>query len=180
MKCWERRGDHARLEAILEEEGSVRDLEITICTKCGEQRTALDSAEIIEVAGQKCIIAFFKDITERKFLEQQLRQAQKMEAVGRLSGGIAHDFNNLLGVIIGYSELLGERVAQNASLRKNVEEIKKAGLGPPTLTRKLLAFVGRRVLDRRVWTLIALFAVRGRFLGLLSVGIVKLGTALAR
>ena len=127
LKFWERREDRARLVAILEEQGSVRDLEITFCTKSGEQRTALDSAEIIEVAGQKCIIAFFKDITERKFLEQQLRQAQKMEAVGRLSGGIAHDFNNLLGVIIGYSELLGERVAQNASLRKNVEEIKKAG-----------------------------------------------------
>ena len=178
LKFWERREDRARLVAILEEQGSVRDLEITFCTKSGEQRTALDSAEIIEVAGQKCIIAFFKDITERKFLEQQLRQAQKMEAVGRLSGGIAHDFNNLLGVIIGYSELLGERVAQNASLRKNVEEIKKAGHRAADLTRQLLAFSRQQVLDPKVLDLNAIVAGLEKMLRPLIGEDIELSTAL--
>jgi len=179
LKFWERPEDRARLVAMLEEQGSVRDLEITFRTKSGEQRTALDSAEIIEVAGQKCIIAFFKDITERKFLEQQLRQAQKMEAVGRLSGGIAHDFNNLLGVIIGYSELLGERVVENASLRKNVEEIKKAGHRAADLTRQLLAFSRQQVLDPKVLDLNAIVAGLEKMLRPLIGEDIELSTALA-
>ncbi len=178
LKFWERHEDRARLVAMLEEQGSVRDLEITFRTKSGEQRTALDSAEIIEVAGQKCIIAFFKDITERKFLEQQLRQAQKMEAVGRLSGGIAHDFNNLLGVIIGYSELLGERVVEHASLRKNVEEIKKAGHRAADLTRQLLAFSRQQVLDPKVLDLNAIVAGLEKMLRPLIGEDIELSTAL--
>jgi len=178
LKFWERHEDRARLVAMLEEQGSVRDLEITFRTKSGEQRTALDSAEIIEVAGQKCIIAFFKDITERKFLEQQLRQAQKMEAVGRLSGGIAHDFNNLLGVIIGYSELLGERVVEHASLRKNVEEIKKAGHRAADLTRQLLAFSRQQVLDPKVLDLNAIVAGLEEMLRPLIGEDIELSTAL--
>ncbi len=178
LRFWERPEDRARLVAMLEEQGSVRDLEITFRTKSGEQRTALDSAEIIEVAGQKCIIAFFKDITERKFLEQQLRQAQKMEAVGRLSGGIAHDFNNLLGVIIGYSELLGERVVEHASLRKNVEEIKKAGHRAADLTRQLLAFSRQQVLDPKVLDLNAIVAGLEKMLRPLIGEDIELSTAL--
>ena len=178
LKFWERPEDRARLVAMLEEQGSVRDLEITFRTKSGEQRTALDSAEIIEVAGQECIIAFFKDITERKFLEQQLRQAQKMEAVGRLSGGIAHDFNNLLGVIIGYSELLGERVVEHASLRKNVEEIKKAGHRAADLTRQLLAFSRQQVLDPKVLDLNAIVAGLEKMLRPLIGEDIELSTAL--
>jgi CheY-like chemotaxis protein len=91
-------------------------------------------------------------------LEQQLRQAQKMEAVGRLAGGIAHDFNNLLGVIIGYSEIFEERLGQSDPLRPKAELIKKAGQRAATLTRQLLAFSRQQVLEPKVLDLNAVVA----------------------
>jgi PAS domain S-box-containing protein len=75
LKFWERPKDRAKLVDLLKKQGRVRDLEITFLTKSGQQRTGLDSAQIIEVDGQECIIAFFKDITEQRLLEKQLRQA---------------------------------------------------------------------------------------------------------
>jgi PAS domain S-box-containing protein len=153
VKFWERPEDRARLIEMLQEQGSVRDLEIAFRTKSDEQRIALDSADIIEVDGQKCIIAILKDITERKGLEKQLRQMQKMEAIGQLSGGIAHDFNNLLGVILGYAELLEEGLGRNIKLQKTAQEIKKAGLRAASLTRQLLAFSRQQVLEPRVLNL---------------------------
>jgi PAS domain S-box-containing protein len=95
-------------------------------------------------------VSFVVDINERKSLEQQLRQAQKMESVGRLAGGIAHDFNNLLGVIIGYSEIFEERLDQNDPLRPKAEQIKKAGLRAAGLTRQLLAFSRQQVLEPKI------------------------------
>jgi PAS domain S-box-containing protein len=96
------------------------------------------------------MIGMNRDITERRNLEQRLRQSQKIEAVGRLAGGIAHDFNNLLTVINGYSEILLNRLAEGSPLRKEVEEIKRAGDSAATLTRQLLAFSRRQVLQPEV------------------------------
>jgi two-component system, cell cycle sensor histidine kinase and response regulator CckA len=90
------------------------------------------------------------DITERKRLEQQFQQAQKMEAVGRLAGGIAHDFNNLLTAILGYGQILLSEVAPDDPLRSGLEEIKRAGERAATLTHQLLAFSRRQVLLPKV------------------------------
>jgi PAS domain S-box-containing protein len=93
---------------------------------------------------------FAEDVTERRALEQQLRQSQKMEAIGRLAGGIAHDFNNLLMVISGYSEFLLERVGPDPALRGPAQEIGKAAERATALTRQLLAFSRKQMLAPKV------------------------------
>jgi two-component system cell cycle sensor histidine kinase/response regulator CckA len=117
------------------------------------------------------IIAVSRDITDRKNAEEilrkreeQLRHAQKLEAVGRLSGGIAHDFNNLLGVMIGYSEDIESRVAPGDPLRKSAEEIRKAGQRAAALTQQLLAFSRQQVLQANVLALNQLVSDMGKML----------------
>src|SRR5271163_2643772 len=89
---------------------------------------------------------FIEDVTETRTLEMQLRQAQKMEAIGRLAGGIAHDFNNLLMVISGYSEFLLERLGPDPRLRGPAQEISNATQRATSLTRQLLAFSRKQML----------------------------------
>src|ERR1700687_153734 len=93
---------------------------------------------------------FMEDVTETRMLELQLRQAQKMEAVGRLAGGIAHDFNNLLMVISGYSEFLLERLGPDPRLRGPAQEISNATQRATSLTRQLLAFSRKQMLAPKV------------------------------
>jgi len=88
-----------------------------------------------------------RDVTERKQLEDQLRQSQKMEAIGQLAGGVAHDFNNLLTAIIGYSGLALQRMEDESPLKPYIEEIKKAGDRAANLTRQLLAFGRKQILQ---------------------------------
>jgi len=100
-----------------------------------------------QVQGAVCMAL---DVTERKKLEEQFRQAQKMEAVGRLAGGIAHDFNNLLMVIQGYADLLAERIPAGDSLRRNAEQIQVASQRAAGLTQQLLAFSRKQILAPKV------------------------------
>ena len=138
----------------------VRNAELTIVPADGLSRTVVASGQpILDGHGRNlgAVIAMH-DITERKQLEEQLRQSQKMEAVGRLAGGIAHDFNNLLNVITGYGELISERLPQGDPMGAKVDQIKKAAQRAASLTRQLLAFSRKQVIEPRVLDLNALLA----------------------
>jgi PAS domain S-box-containing protein len=109
------------------------------------------SGRAVANGGEGMIFELFaEDVTERRALEQQLRQSQKMEAIGRLAGGIAHDFNNLLMVILGYSEFLLERLGAEPHLRGPAQEIASAAERASSLTRQLLAFSRKQMLAPRV------------------------------
>ncbi len=106
---------------------------------------------VVNNGGEGVVFELFaEDVTERRALEQQLRQSQKMEAVGRLAGGIAHDFNNLLMVILGYSEFLLERLGAEPHLRGPAQEISSAAERASSLTRQLLAFSRKQMLAPRI------------------------------
>jgi len=116
---------------------------------------------------------------EERCLEEQLREAQKMESIGKLAGGIAHEFNNLLTPIIGYSELVLNQTRNDDPLRQHIEEIKKAGERAASLTKQLLAYSRKQPLQPRVLDLNAVIAEVDRMLRRLIGGNIELVTRLA-
>ena len=142
-----------RLAGTMESQGAIRNLEFSITMKTGEKRDALASIEAIEIGGWKCFLATSNDITERKLVEEQLRQSQKMEAIGRLAGGIAHDFNNLLTAINGYSALALQSMDPSHPLFEFLGEILKAGQRAAALTKQLLAYGRKQILEPKLWDL---------------------------
>jgi PAS domain S-box-containing protein len=142
------------LDAAKEAKGSGvgRRIEYRMRRKDGEWVVLESTASPIRNAAgnvEKLVIVN-RDISERRHLELQLRQSQKMDAIGRLSGGVAHDFNNLLGVIIGYSEVLQDQIKEGDRLRVCVDQILQAGKRAASLTRQLLAFSRQQVLEPKV------------------------------
>ncbi|MEW6261903.1 MAG: PAS domain S-box protein [Thermodesulfobacteriota bacterium] len=107
----------------------------------------------LALKGQDMVLGLARDISERKTLEQQLQQSQKLEAVGRLSGGIAHDFNNLLTAILGNAEYLLAVLPKDDPRREEIEEIQNAGERAAALTRQLLAFSRKQVLQPQIMNL---------------------------
>ncbi|HEY1262952.1 MAG TPA: PAS domain S-box protein [Terriglobales bacterium] len=128
------------------------------------------AAEFLEVIAE--------DVTEKRVLEEQFRQAQKMEAVGRLAGGMAHDFNNLLMVISGYAEVLLEKIDANNPMHGRVTAIQQAADRATTLTRQLLAFSRKQLLELKVVDLNAIVSDMERLLRPLIGETVELTTQL--
>ena len=135
--------------------GRVRDYPLALCNASGGVSEVLYNATAFrndsgEVEG---VFAAARDITHRKQLEEQLLQSQKLEAVGQLAGGVAHDFNNIMGVILGYAELAQARVPMDDPAAKHIGRIRKAAERAAALTRQLLAFSRKQLLQPEVLNL---------------------------
>jgi two-component system, cell cycle sensor histidine kinase and response regulator CckA len=159
-------GEYQRLVELLSQTEEIKDMEMEwkrqdempITVRCSGRR----------INDENGVPAYFEvfaeDVTEKRVLERQLRTAQKMEAIGRLSGGIAHDFNNHLGVIIGYSRVLKRQLGGNNPLTEHALEIEKAGQRAASLTKQLLAFSRQQVLTPAVLSLNTLASEMDRML----------------
>lgn len=133
----------------LRDKGYVRYDDLPLEAKSGLRINVEFVSNVYGVNGTSVIQCNIRDITAQKRTEQseeQVRQSHKMEAIGQLAGGVAHDFNNLLGVILGYCELLEDRIAPGDSSRRMIEQIHSAGTHAAALTRQLLAFSRRQML----------------------------------
>ncbi len=144
--------DYQRMNEFLSESKELKDIEMEWKRANGEPIVVRCSGHRVDVkdGGPGYFEVFAEDVTEKRTLERQLRMAQKMEAIGRLSGGIAHDFNNLLGVIIGYSGVLKKSLDKSQPNYEYATEIEKAGQRAASLTRQLLAFSRQQVLTPSV------------------------------
>ena len=118
----------------------------------------------MEYSGRQVRLIVSQDVSERHILEQQLRQSQKMEAVGRLAGGVAHDFNNLLMVIKGHTELLRNALPPAEEYLRKIEQIERAADRASGLTRQLLAFSRLQMLQPKVMNLNDVVSDMGRLL----------------
>ena len=139
-------GEHKFEHRVVRPDGSVRMVEATIET------IADDSG------ASRRLIGSVQDITERRFLELQLHEAQKLESIGRLAGGVAHDFNNLLTVILGFTETLLDGLPAGDERRATAEQIRTAGRRAAGLTQQLLAFGRRQVFRMQAFDLNAVLA----------------------
>ncbi|MCG3196027.1 MAG: Sensor histidine kinase RcsC [bacterium] len=132
-------------------DGKVHEATLQTQQGAGNRKYRIVSSPLLNSAGEiTAAVELVEDITEKLSLESQLRQAQKMEAVGRLAGGVAHDFNNMLSVILGYGEMLLGDLQASDPYHETVAEIVSAGKRSAALTRQLLAFSRRQTLEPEV------------------------------
>jgi PAS domain S-box-containing protein len=127
--------------------------EVDLVARDGTKTPYFFTGELVVLDGRRCVVGTAIDLVERRRLETQLRQSQKMEAIGRLAGGVAHDFNNVLTVILSNSEMLAGQLSPEDPRRQELIEIRDAAQRAATLTRQLLAFSRKQVLKPRVLSL---------------------------
>ncbi len=164
LNVWCNPEERKQIVEQLLHEGQVRGAEANFRTKSGQIREVEISVESLQLQGEPCLLSVTRDVTRHRMLERQLRQSQKMEAVGQLAGGVAHDFNNLLGVILGCAELLGKDVVWNPAWNKRIETIKSTCLRGASLTAQLLTFSRRHILLPKVLNLNATVSETGKML----------------
>jgi PAS domain S-box-containing protein len=139
--------DRKKLMKGLKDNGCVDNLRSEFRCKDGSVKTALMSARFIDIDDEPHILSMTRDITSYLQIEAQLRQAQKMETIGKLAGGIAHDFNNLLMVILGYVELMLNDLDATHRHHEPLTEVRKAGCRARDITRQLLVFSRKQTIQ---------------------------------
>jgi PAS domain S-box-containing protein len=156
LDLWADALERERSRSLLFERGSLRDFPIVARRKDQSLRQCLMSAEHLELASGRSVIAVVRDVTEqraseqaRSELEAQLRQAQKMDALGTLAGGIAHDFNNILGAMLAYAELIKLDIQVPHQIETYLVELKRAGDRAKDLVQQILTFSRRQPQARR-------------------------------
>jgi len=154
----EERADSVSRRGLVGSEGTIRVPNRHMERSGGAVVTVDVSGSLVRLGDESRVLAILRDVSERQRLEAQLLQSQKMESVGRLAGGVAHDFNNLLGVITGYGDLLLHEIGPGHPSHRRVVEIRKAADRAASLTRQLLAFSRKQVLQLRVLDLNAVVA----------------------
>jgi two-component system cell cycle sensor histidine kinase/response regulator CckA len=142
----------------------VRNRQAEFHARDGRNFTALVSAEPLDLQDEPHLLMSLQDITERINIENQLRQAQKMEAVGQIAAGVAHDFNNILAVIQGHAELQLNVVGKDEPISESLHEISQAANRAASLTRQLLAFSRKQMLRPRPLNLPELLVSLGKML----------------
>ena len=147
LGLWLRPEDRAAMTAQLQEKKFIREWPCQMRTKTGSVREVLLSVEPMNFSGQPNILAIIQDVTDRLNLEAQLRQSQKMEAIGQLAAGVAHDFNNVLTIIQGHSGLLLHSPDTPASAHRSLTQISAAAERAGSLTRQLLTFSRKQVMQ---------------------------------
>ncbi len=159
-------GEYTRMVDEFRRSGRVDGFEVRWKRKDGAAITVRISGRAVASENEPADVleAIAEDITERRVLEDQFRQSQKMEAVGRLAGGIAHDFNNLLTVVSGYTEVLLDQLTPAHPLHAKAEAIQQASDRATTLTRQLLAFSRKQLLQLKVVDVNAIVADMERLL----------------
>ncbi len=160
--------------------GTAKELEETMPTPDNRLHSwMVFKFPLRDSSGRQYLGCIALDITERKQLEAQFRQAQKMEAVGRLAGGIAHDFNNLLTIIVGYTQRLLSRCSSKDTVYDELQEISKAGYRAASLTQQLLAFSRRQMLQPKILDLNAVVSDTSKMLQRMIGEDIRLATELA-
>lgn len=147
LGLWETSDDRNSLIVRLRDQRRFRDVACRFRAKGGQTRNTLVSAEVIDLGREPCALFIYHDITERLSLEEQLRQSQKMEAVGRLAAGVAHDFNNILTIIQGHTALMLRKHATQPGLAESLKQVGTAAERAANLVRQLLAFSRRQVMQ---------------------------------
>jgi two-component system, cell cycle sensor histidine kinase and response regulator CckA len=157
LRLWAEPKDREEYLRRLQTEGHVRDLAGPFRNKAGELRDCLISGELVRLGQDVMSLTTLRDVTDRKRaeeerhgLESQLRQAQKLEAIGRLAGGVAHDFNNMLGVILGYTDRELALRRSSDPVYASLISIRDAAERSAELTRQLLAFSRQQKVEPRV------------------------------
>ncbi len=140
INVWENPGVRERIVGKIREQGPLSNEEVRFRTKSGEMRSILWSAVPITFGTTECILGLGRDITNYKFLEEELARTQKMEAVGRLAGTIAHDFNNYLSAIEGFCELVLLKIGDPGSVARSIGKIRDVKTSASALIRQLLSF----------------------------------------